>query len=102
MIEWKIVFQPNKEDVVKLDEFLIARLDPAYKHRLGHGARVLIDYGLRDKDECYRVAEFVRHQSPIGEGLRYMICGSEGTIYKFLSYCPKCRKGDEGAHDEHS
>lgn len=102
MAEWKLVFQPKMDDVVRLDKFLIAKLDPAYKHRLGHGARVIIDHGLRDKNEAWKVAEFIRHQSPLGEGLRYMIAGYEGTTIIYLSYCPKCRKGDEGRHDEHS
>jgi len=98
---WTVCLFPRMEDVARLDEFLASKLDPAYRHRLGHGGRVLIEEGLRNKDEAWKVALWVKHNCGVGN-LRHMIIGyDERDRTHYLSYCPKCRAG-EGPHHEHA
>jgi len=97
---WKIVFFPRPEDSLRLDEFLSARLDPAYSHRLGHGGRVIIEEGLRNCEESWKVALFVKHNCGI-KNLRHMIIGYEGKKIIYLSYCFLCRQGKK-KHFEHA
>ena len=99
-VNWKVVFfAPNPDALVELDEFLYQRLDRHYGYRIGHGNRVIVEEGLRDADDAWRVAEWVRNRAPV-QDLRYMVVGYEGLRIGYVSYCPMCRQG-RGPHWEH-
>lgn len=96
---WKIVLKPGPDRVEALLDFLDAHLDRRYSYRLGHGGRVVIEEGLRTKDECWQVAEWVRHR--FDPDLQYGIVGYKGSRIAYTSHCPACREG-RGPHYEHT
>lgn len=100
-MEWKIYFPlGGKAQVDKLCAFLEERLNRAYGFSR-RGGEVVIDRGLRDRDEGWRVALFVKHNA--GMWVRFVVEGQDehGNIV-YLSTCPKCRdKNVNTPHYQH-
>jgi hypothetical protein len=100
METWKAVFKTWTDDGPKIDEFLRDRLKLPNKHHMGNAGSVIIESPTRD--DCFRTAEWLRHQNPLGKLLNYTIAGyDEGKII-YVSYCKLCREGGKGKHHEHS
>jgi hypothetical protein len=97
---WKAVFKTWTDDGPKIDEFLRQRLRPPSKHVMGDAGKVIIESPTRDT--CFRTAEWLRHQNPLGKLLSYSIIGYEEEKVIYVSYCKLCREGMKGKHHEHS
>jgi len=96
---WKAVFKTWIDDGPKIDEFLRQRLKPPNKYIIGDAGKVIIESPTRD--DCFRTAQWLRYNNPLGKLLNYSIVGTdaEGKII-WVSYCKRCREG--GVHHEHS
>lgn len=98
-----IVFHPAKpDDATVLFDWLRERLKVGFL-RVGHGNRIIVE-DLPDKDECWKVAEWVRHNAPVKGSLNYGINGfdEQGRLL-YTSRCPLCRdKNVKTPHYEHS
>lgn len=82
-----------------LDQFLTGRLQDPCRHRIGHAGRILIEGPTRD--DIFKTSEWFAHRNPLNRKLAYSVVGYEHRKISFLSYCPRCRRG-EGPHYEHS
>jgi len=89
----------NMANVGKLSAFLGQRLNKAYGFGV-KGGEVVIDRGLRNIDEAWKVALFVKNQS--GMWLRFVIEGrDESGSLTYLSTCQKCRQKANTPHSQH-
>jgi len=94
---WKAVFKTWIDDAPAINNFLRDRLKLPNKHHLGQAGSIIIESPTRD--DCFRTAEWLRHQNPTGKLLNYTVAGyDEGKII-YVSYCKLCREGER--HDEH-
>ena len=98
METWLGVFKLTPDAALTLREWLGQRLKPPCSADMGHAGRICIEGP--DRDSLFKTCEWIRHQNPLGRKLDYSVIGYKGKDIIWLSYCPKCRKG-EGPHHLH-
>jgi len=102
-MKWTITFLLGRRELAEqMAEFLRAELDPVYTFAVRAGD-VVVGFGPNArppiKDDAWKVAEFIRNQSPLGDKIRYVIEGrDEDSRLVYISTCELCR---DGTH-EHS